>query len=39
MRKILSLVLAMMMVLSMCTVAVAEEMTAVGTPPQRDPDR
>ena len=32
MRKILSLVVAMMMVLSMCTFAVAEEMTAVGTP-------
>lgn len=32
MRKILSLVLAMMMVLSLCTFAVAEEMTAVGTP-------
>lgn len=32
MRKILSLVLAMMMVLSMCSFAVADEMTAVGTP-------
>ncbi len=32
MRKILSLVLAMMMVLSMCTFAFAEEMTDVGTP-------
>lgn len=32
MRKILSLVLAMLMVLSVCTFAVAEETTAVGTP-------
>lgn len=32
MRKILSLVLAMMMVLSMGSFAVADEMTAVGTP-------
>ena len=32
MRKILSLVLAMMMVLSLCSFAMAEETTAVGTP-------